>query len=123
MPYKAVIFDLYGTLVDNFSSQAYDQVQVQMAKALDIPYPKFRQRMLETINDKSSGGYHSVEENILEICRRLNLKVDMTKIEQAAIRNYHVSLIKVHCSANFPVCAHSTQTGVNYMLPEIEKLK
>ena len=48
MPYKAVIFDLYGTLVENFSSQAYDQVQEQMAKTLDIPYPKFRQVMLET---------------------------------------------------------------------------
>ena len=23
----------------------------------------------------------------------------------------NVSLIKAHCSANFPVCAHSTQTG------------
>ncbi len=43
MPYKAVIFDLFGTLVENFSSQAYDQVQVQMAKILDIPFAKFRQ--------------------------------------------------------------------------------
>ena len=45
MPYKAVIFDLYGTLVGNFSRQAYDQVQVQMAKILDVPYPKFWQTM------------------------------------------------------------------------------
>ncbi len=34
MPYKAIVFDLFGTLVENFSSQAYDQVQIQMAKAL-----------------------------------------------------------------------------------------
>ena len=27
MSYKAVIFDLYGTLVGNYSRQAYDQVQ------------------------------------------------------------------------------------------------
>ncbi len=43
MPYKAIIFDLYGTLVDNFSSQAYDQVQEQMAtdgKSLGYPIPK-----------------------------------------------------------------------------------
>ena len=57
MPYKAVVFDLYGTLVDNFSSQAYDQVQEQMAKTLNIPYPKFRQVMLETINDKSANHF------------------------------------------------------------------
>ena len=91
MSYKAVVFDLYGTLVENFSSQAYDQVQEQMAKTLNIPYPKFRQVMLETINDRSSGGYHSVEENILEICRRLSIKVDMTQIEQAAVPHYEFS--------------------------------
>ena len=79
MPYKAIIFDLYGTLVENFSSHAYDQVQEQMAKTLDIPYPKFRQVMLETINDKSSGGYYAVEDNILEICRRLSVKVNTTQ--------------------------------------------
>ena len=91
MPYKAVVFDLYGTLVDNFSSQAYDQVQEQMAKTLDIPYPKFRQVMLETINDKSSGGYYAVEDNILEICRRLSVKVNTTQIEQAATLHYEFS--------------------------------
>ena len=55
MPYKAIIFDLYGTLVGNFSRQAYDQVQVQMAKILDVPYPKFWQTMGETIKDRSLG--------------------------------------------------------------------
>lgn len=91
MPYKAVVFDLYGTLVDNFSSQAYDQVQVQMAKVLNIPYPKFRQVMLETINDKSSGGYYAVEDNILEICRRLSIKVNTPQIEQAVTLHYEFS--------------------------------
>ncbi len=91
MPYKAIIFDLYGTLVDNFSSQAYDRVQEQMAKILGVPYSKFRQVMLETINDKSSGGYHAVEDNILEICRRLSIKVDTAKIEQTATLHYEFS--------------------------------
>ena len=91
MPYKAIIFDLYGTLVENFSSHAYDQVQEQMAKTLDIPYPKFRQVMLETINDKSSGGYHAVEDNILEICRRLSVKVNTTQIEQVVTLHYEFS--------------------------------
>ncbi|RKU35856.1 hypothetical protein C6496_16290 [Candidatus Poribacteria bacterium] len=91
MSYKAIIFDLYGTLVENFSSQAYDQVQEQMAKTLDIPYPKFRQVMLETINDKSSGGYHAVEDNIREICRRLSIKVGTTQIEQVVTLHYEFS--------------------------------
>ncbi|MCY3552943.1 MAG: HAD family hydrolase [Candidatus Poribacteria bacterium] len=91
MPYKAIIFDLYGTLVENFSSQAYDQVQEQMAKTLDIPYLKFRHVMLETINDKSSGGYYAVEDNILEICRRLSVKVNTTQIEQVVTLHYEFS--------------------------------
>ena len=91
MPYKAVVFDLYGTLVENFSSQAYDQVQAQMAKALNIPYPKFRQVMLETINDRSLGGYHAVEENVFEICRRLSMKVGMTQIKHAVTPHYEFS--------------------------------
>ena len=91
MLYKAVVFDLYGTLVENFSSQAYDQVQEQMAKILDIPYPKFRQLMLETINDKSSDGYYAVEDNILEICRRLNIRVNTIQIEQVVTLHYEFS--------------------------------
>ena len=91
MPYKAIIFDLYGTLVENFSSQAYDQVQKQMAKILGVPYSKFRQVMLETINDKSLDGYHAVEDNIREICRRLSIKVDTAKIEQMATLHYEFS--------------------------------
>ncbi len=91
MSYKAIIFDLYGTLVENFSSQAYDQVQKQMAKTLDIPYLKFRQVMLETINDKSSGGYYAVEDNIREICRRLSVKVNTTQIEQIVTLHYEFS--------------------------------
>ena len=81
MPYKAAIFDLYGTLVGNFSRQAYDQVQKQMAKILGVPYPKFWQTMGETINDRALGTL-SGEETIVEVCCRLDAKVDRTQIEQ-----------------------------------------
>ena len=88
MPYKAVIFDLYGTLVGNFSRQAYDQVQVQMAKILDVPYPKFWQTMGETLKDRTLGNNRSVEDNIVEVCRRLGVKADKTQIKQTVARNY-----------------------------------
>ena len=81
MSYKAVVFDLYGTLVGNFSRQAYDQVQKQMAKILCVPYPKFWQAMGETIKDRSLGGL-SVENTIVEVCRRLNTKVNRTQFAQ-----------------------------------------
>ncbi len=81
MSYKAIIFDLYGTLVGNFSRKAYDHVQVQMAKVLDAPYTKFWQIKAETIKDRSLGNL-TVEQNIAEIGRRLNIKVDRTQIEK-----------------------------------------
>ena len=87
MPFKAIIFDLYGTLVGNLSRQAYDQVQVQMAEILNVPYTKFWQIKAETIKDRSLGNL-SAEENIVEICRRLNVKVDKTQIEKTLALNY-----------------------------------
>ena len=81
MSYKAVIFDLYGTLVGNFSLQAYNKVQEKMAKILGVPYPKFWQAMGETIKDRSLGNL-SAEENIVEVCRRLGVKADRAQIKQ-----------------------------------------
>ena len=87
MPYKAIIFDLYGTLVGNFSLQAYNKVQEEMAKILGVPYPKFWQAMGETIKDRSLGNLSS-EENIVEVCRRLGTKADRTQVEQTVfLRN------------------------------------
>ena len=87
MTYKAVIFDLYGTLVGNFSLKAYNKVQEEMAKILGVPYPKFWQAMGETIKDRSLGNL-SPEENIVEVCRRLGTKADRTQIEQTVfLRN------------------------------------
>ena len=88
MPYKAIIFDLYGTLVGNFSRQAYDKVQEQMAKILGVPFTKFWQTMAETINNRSLGANRSVEENIVEVCRRLGVKPDRTQIEKIAALRY-----------------------------------
>ena len=88
MPYKAIIFDLYGTLVGNFSRQAYDKVQEQIAIIIGVPFPKFWQTMAETINDRSLGANRSVEENIVEVCSRLGVKPDRTQIEKIAALRY-----------------------------------
>ena len=89
MPYKAIIFDLYGTLVGNFSRKAYDKVQEQMAEILGVPYPNFWQTMGETINDRALGRKGSGKENIyVEVCRRLGVKVDRAQIEKTVALNY-----------------------------------
>ena len=88
MPYKAIVFDLYGTLVGNYSRRGYDRVQEQMAAILGVPYPKFWQTMGETFKDRSLGINRSFADNIVEVCRRLNAQVDKTQIEQTVALNY-----------------------------------
>ena len=44
--------------------------------------------MGETINDRSLGANRSVEENIIEVCRRLGVKPDRTQIEKIAALRY-----------------------------------
>ncbi len=88
MFYKAIIFDLYGTLVGNYSRQAYDTTQEQMAEILNVPYPKFWQTMGATFKDRTLSSNRSFEDNIVEVCRRLKAKVDQTQIEQTVALNY-----------------------------------
>ena len=88
MPCKAVIFDLYGTLVGNFSRKAYDQVQVQMAEILSVPYPKFWQTMGETLKDRTLGNHRSAADTLIEVCRRLDAKVDSTQLDQIVALKY-----------------------------------
>ena len=126
MPYKAIIFDLYGTLVGNFSRKGYDRVQERMAKILDVPYPKLWQVMGETRKDRAIGNL-SVEDTLLEICRRSGVNADRAHIEQAITLNreftknsiipepevietlahlkqggFHIGLI-TNCNANVPL--------------------
>lgn len=42
MKYKAVIFDLFGTVVEPFSSQEYDRSLADMADALSVPRQDFK---------------------------------------------------------------------------------
>lgn len=36
MKYKAIIFDLFGTLVDSYSVQGYNTLLIDMASALEL---------------------------------------------------------------------------------------
>jgi FMN phosphatase YigB (HAD superfamily) len=41
MKYDSVIFDLFGTLVDNIPDEAFERVQTQMAAILQAPEEDF----------------------------------------------------------------------------------
>lgn len=88
MPYQAVIFDLFGTLVDNFSLSRYDGIYAEMANAVAAPYADFRELFGETYRERCLGVYTSIEDNIKAVCRRLDLMPTTAQIERAATHRY-----------------------------------
>lgn len=88
MPYQAVIFDLFGTLVDDFSRRQYDAVCHQMADAVAAPYADFHQLLGQTYRDRCLGLYASIEDNITVVCHRLGLIPTPAQIAQAATYRY-----------------------------------
>lgn len=88
MRYKALVFDLFGTLVPSYSRRAYDQVLEETAAVLKAPYPDFREAMKRLFYERAVGTSRSVEENLAEACRRLGRKVNRPQIAQAASLRY-----------------------------------
>ena len=91
MRHKAVIFDLFGTLVHSFTRREYDQVNAQMAAAVSVPYPEFWQLMGETYQDSCLGRYSAYEDLVSDVCCRADVQTDTAQITQAA--NFHYEFI------------------------------
>ncbi len=91
MRYRAVIFDLFGTLVNSFTRREYDQVNAQMAAAVRVPYAEFWQLMGETYQDGCLGRYSAYEDLVSDVCCRADVQTDTAQITQAA--NFHYEFI------------------------------
>jgi putative hydrolase of the HAD superfamily len=96
MKYDAVIFDLFGTLIDKFSiKQSYETLR-QMADVLSINSDDFIQYWYATFNERGTGVFQSFEANIEYICDKLNIPVKESQVIEAAQidRAYTVRFMK-----------------------------
>jgi putative hydrolase of the HAD superfamily len=84
MKYKAVIFDLFGTLVDNFTNTEYQQVLDDMSSVLNVPPDKFSKLWRDSFYLRTNGTHRTHEESIRYICRELDVPVTDKQVEQAA---------------------------------------
>jgi putative hydrolase of the HAD superfamily len=84
MKYKAVIFDLFGTLVDNFTVTEYKQVLEVMSSALGTPQEDFSQLWRDTFSLRTNGTHRTQQESIRYICRELGVAVTEAQVEKAA---------------------------------------
>ena len=88
MSYRAVIFDLFGTLVNGFTRQEYDQVNARMAATVRVPYAEFWELMGETYRDFCLGRYSAYEDLISDVCSRTGVHANKAQITQAAAFHY-----------------------------------
>ena len=73
MGYLAVIFDLFGTLAGNFSSQDYNEALVKMASALSLPSDDFRREWFATSRKRNTGVNQNCEADVEQVCRELGV--------------------------------------------------
>jgi putative hydrolase of the HAD superfamily len=83
MKYRAVIFDLFGTLVDNFSLQEYESVLDEMISILKAPHDEFIALWYQTGKSRSAGEFRTLEDNLEFICRALNVSFTPSQIQSA----------------------------------------
>lgn len=88
MKHKAIIFDLFGTLVDNFRKHAYDKVYRSMVNALDVPYEAFTNAFGRSFSDRCQGKYDTIEANLEASCAEIGASPSSDRIEAAAKLRY-----------------------------------
>jgi putative hydrolase of the HAD superfamily len=86
--YKAVIFDLFGTLVDNFSVGEHKGVLRTMASIVAAPADGFVRLWLDTFNERATGVFPSPDTVIEHICEKLGISAKVPQIQQAARIRY-----------------------------------
>jgi len=85
---EAVIFDLFGTLVDSYSYEDYQSVLGRMASILKIPFDDFKRLWYETAEERNTGLLRFVEDNVEHICRKLGVQADDSEIRLATRLRY-----------------------------------
>jgi putative hydrolase of the HAD superfamily len=84
MKYEAVIFDLFGTLVDMCPWTESNNILKQMAQELSAPPDDFINLWHATFNERMKGTFNSYQANIKHICQQLGVHVQNNQIELAA---------------------------------------
>ena len=92
MPIRAVIFDLYGTLVPEFPHEDFYASIDHMATVLGADRAAFRDAWNHTVVERQTGGYATMDENVLAICEAIGLPepaaVDVTRALQRRAEMY-----------------------------------
>ena len=84
MKYDAVIFDLFGTLIDNYPWAESNNILRQMASELSVPPDDFVALWHAAFDERMKGIFRSYQACIGHICQQLAVHVQDNQIELAA---------------------------------------
>ena len=84
MEYRAVVFDLFGPLIESPPMAHIEATISSMSEKLQIDHESFRRLWFETNDLRLSGSFPSVAVNVEHICHRLGFHPSASQISRAA---------------------------------------
>ena len=84
MPYRGVIFDLYGTLIDGWTSEEADLRARELAEALEAPVGPFLELMEATYTERATGRLGDVAPMLRALCLRVGHEPSAHALEMVA---------------------------------------
>lgn len=81
--YEAIIFDLFGTLINKLSLREHTDVLRQMASVVSVPPDDFVRLWFGTFNERGLGVFQSLDSNIIHICQEFGVHVEDAKVKIA----------------------------------------
>jgi putative hydrolase of the HAD superfamily len=81
--YQAVIFDLYGTLVENYPSSEGNKVLKQAAEVLSAPPADFISLWFKAYGDRQIGVLKTYQDCYTHICQQLGVKPTKKQLDSA----------------------------------------
>ena len=83
MKYQAVIFDLFGTLIENFSRSEYAAVFRDMSEALSVPVDEFLEAWGATFEQRATGVFSTTSDAMRSVAITFNPGVTDDQIKEA----------------------------------------
>jgi putative hydrolase of the HAD superfamily len=84
MKYEAVIFDLFGTLVNNIPRSESEKFFTEIGPILKAPGEELYQLWLDIWEKRAGGFFRSTEETFGFVCKKLGISVSYAELEHAS---------------------------------------